>query len=101
MVEKINNSTTSSIPDVIKLFNKKLENGRHSQHRPKHCKGNRDKKSAYQSSYIGETDELESNMFTYDPTMEKDYVGSSKEVFYEYTPIRYRLDVKESLKKGK
>ena len=66
----------------------------------KASKKNSNKKLTYQSVYIRMTDELESDMFTYGPTTGKDCVDS-KEGFHDYASVKYRMDIKNSLKKGK
>ena len=53
MAEKTNNTTRTH--DVIRLSDKKSEDGSKSQRRPRHHKGNRKKKSTYQLLHIGKT----------------------------------------------
>ena len=88
------------MPDAAKLSDKKSDEGNRRPTKAWYRKGNNYKKTTSHPTFIGGTEELETDIFTCEATMEKDRVNS-KEEFVAYATVKHGTNIRESLKKHK
>ena len=79
---------------------KKSDFSNRQPRKARHRKGNNYKKTTSQSTFIGGTDELGTDTFTYGATIGNDCMNS-KETLIAYGTIKYGTNIRESLKKSK